>query len=595
MIRPWLVTHKRAYQCKDLNLIVEGRHFSFFAHKKDVSLFRDEERTFYILIDGYVLPRLEYESEDLDSSPADMVFRLFREYDIEWIHRVKGSFNILIVSKDSILIFSDRIGIKKFFYYMKCDQILISNNLKRLTDSMSSFELDLEAIALYALMNHYIDGLTFLKEIFYSLPASKVVVAEDVRIETYWDCEDLMCQEPEPMSFSAFAGKFSLIVKSYLNFLKSRKVALTLTGGLDSRVILAALLNNGIEPRAFSYGNRFSADVVTARRVAGRCGLEFYNHDVQPTRQWFADLADEIVIKGNSLVNPHRAHRLSAIQEEKRVNGIDQIVFGGYMGGEGIRDMFFDGLSISKFTWQYLNQKGDRDALLKTDLGIKGISQSQLDLNRITNILKEQRYFGPDLRTNQFFLSYLVLGGLHHSQDPYLYHHYIKYPVPIFLDIDFLYMIFRSQYNFLYQNYRTSFSLLRRIKSHKLYCQTICLLAPQMADIPFAKKGSYSAREYVDIPLWLLASKRAIRKFAKQKQYPTNFPLETWMTEYVADGLKEMTAIEGIQNIFNMQEINKRFALGPHQKSELYWRSFTNAIFMYLSLKYYGNKEMSLE
>ena len=595
MIKPWLVTYKRVHQCKDLNLIVEGRHFSFFAHKKDVSLFRDEEKTFYVLIDGYVLPRLEYESENLGSSPAEMVFRLFRKYGIEWIHRVKGSFNILVVSKENILIFSDRIGIVKFFYYMKGAEILLSNQLKRLTDSITHIELNPEAIALYALMNHYIDCLTFLKDVFYSFPASRVLVADDVRIETYWDCEDLLHQEHKPVSFGEFAEKFSLIIKSYLNFLKPQKVALTLTGGLDSRAILAALLNNNIEPRAFTYGNRFSADVVTARQVAERCGLEFHNHDVQPTRQWFSDLADEIVMKGNSLVHPHRAHRLSAIKEEKQVNGEDQIVFGGYMGGEGIRSLFFDGLSISKFTWRYLNHDSDRSVLLETYLRENGINQSQMDLNRVEDILQKQRYFGPDVTSNKFFLSYIVLGGLHHSQDPYLFHHYINYPVPIFLDIDFLYLLFGSQYNFLCQNDRSFFSLLRRLKSHELYCQIIWLLAPQMVDIAFYKKGAYSAREYVHSPLWRLATKRVIRNFSKQKQYPTNFPLETWMTEYVTHGLNELTGIERIQNIFNLQEINRQFVLGTHRKNELYWRPFTNAIFTHLSLKYYAAKRVLLE
>lgn len=592
MIKPWLITGKNEQVAGDLDLIVEGRNFNFYAGSADAALFQEGKTKVYILIDGYVSPRLDYASEYQRVAPALMIFRLFQSFGSEWIHAVKGNYNILLVSTERALIFSDRIGIKKFFYHLKDGRFLCSNQLQRLTRIIGAVEINPVAVALYALMNHYIDGLTCLKNVFYSPPAARATVSEDVRIDTYWDCRELLNLERREIPFGDFATTFSNIVNGYVNFLRPRHQTLTLTGGLDSRVILAALLNNGIKPRAFAYGHPLSADVTTARQVAVCTGLEFQNHEVDPTARWFGELADEIVIAGNSLVHPHRAHRLAALREESRINGEDQMVWGGYMGGEGIRNLFFDGLGISQFTFRWLNRRGDEGELLGESLARVFIRPRRQEIDEMMSILRRQRYFGPDDESNRFFLSYLVLGGLFHSQDPCLFHHYVRYPVPVFLDIDFLYLLFRSQFNFLYRAPGPAIAPLKRLKGHELYCQVINILAPEIAHVPFAKRGYYSVKEYTALPLWRLALRRFFRHVINRRRAPVNFPLGKWLTEYVGQVLEEMAMAGQMHEIFNLPDLGRRFHQDRHQPNERYWRPFTNAVFAYLSFKHYSGRGM---
>ncbi len=182
---------------------------------------------------------MKYISDISFFNPEEMVFRLFRDHRSNWIHRVKGSFTILLASRDKINIFSDRIGIKKFFYTNKGSKFSISNQLKHLTET-NYFYPDRESIAIYMLMHQYIDGLTFIKDIFYSPPAACISLGQNFHMENYWDCEELLHCEKTVKSSIEFIEIFSEIVKSYYICLKPKHVALSLTGGLDSRTILSA-------------------------------------------------------------------------------------------------------------------------------------------------------------------------------------------------------------------------------------------------------------------------------------------------------------------------------------------------------------------
>ena len=60
---------------------------------------------------------------------------------------------------------------------------------------------------------------------------------------------------------------FSIVIKSLNNF-KDSEISITLTGGMDSRIILACLLKAGIKPNCLTFGNPNNHDVVLAKKIA---------------------------------------------------------------------------------------------------------------------------------------------------------------------------------------------------------------------------------------------------------------------------------------------------------------------------------------
>jgi asparagine synthetase B (glutamine-hydrolysing) len=67
------------------------------------------------------------------------------------------------------------------------------------------------------------------------------------------------------------------IVTENIENLNDSDISLTLTGGMDSRLILAALLKAGVKPNCFTFGNPESKDVVFAKEISEKLGLAFHN------------------------------------------------------------------------------------------------------------------------------------------------------------------------------------------------------------------------------------------------------------------------------------------------------------------------------
>ena len=121
----------------------------------------------------------------------------------------------------------------------------------------------------------------------------------------------------------------------------------------------------------------------------------------------------------------------------------------------------------------------------------------------------------------QAFYGIFEIGIPHHSQDVHLSAGYWDYPYPVFLDIDFLEMLFRSRYSFLHKD-NSSRNLLKRHGLYSLSMQLQHLLYPGLDLVPFGKRGTYNTREYLMGPLSWSAVK-GFRYVSDRKKYPPSF------------------------------------------------------------------------
>ncbi|MCK5059331.1 MAG: hypothetical protein KAT34_21965 [Candidatus Aminicenantes bacterium] len=581
----WLITNNEHVEITGLELFFKSKQFKVYHKGEGIFSYAIDSDQVSIIIDGCVLPRIDYANEFSGYTPGSLIKELYLRYHLELINYIKGNFVVIIIKGDEFYIFNDRIGIRKFFYFIKGGSFIFSNHFKLLPGKIDR-KIDCESLAIYSLMNHFIDGMTFLKDVFYSKPASKISFNGRITFDSYWNCEELLKRKIEEISYEHFSEKFIGIIKSYIDYLNPGKISLTLTGGLDSRTILAALLHLGVKPGTFTYGNPFSEDVITAKKVAQACGLDHKNYYVKPSVEWFSDLADDIVNKGNSIIHIHRAHRLFAVANPGSSEPDDEILFTGHMGGELIRNFFYDGIIISGFIEDWIKKKSRGKKLIISYLEKNFIKVDNIDIDRLIKILLNQKFSYAELKMNEFYLTFLILAGNYHAQGPNLFGYYKKYPVPIYIDIDFLELIFGSNYNFMSANNRPG-SYIKRIKNHELYCFLINRLSPKLANIPLAKRGYYTPKEFVEDNSFSFLAKRVVRKKFAGHKYPVNFSLDDWMKNYVGSQLKILRNSEIINNFINVEDILNRFNNNKHRTYEKYWRKFTNPIFFYKLFDFY--------
>ena len=138
------------------------------------------------------------------------------------------------------------------------------------------------------------------------------------------------------------ADKLYNIISSEISSCIDSQVSITLTGGMDSRVILACLLKAGIKPNCLTFGNQKAKDVYFAKQLAKAFNLSFHNVvSYPPNKDWYYRWVIETIKRDNGNSHLHRAHRTAAIAEHAE-RYAPQVLFTGHMGGEGIRTFSYN-------------------------------------------------------------------------------------------------------------------------------------------------------------------------------------------------------------------------------------------------------------
>jgi len=539
------------------------------------------------IIEGYVLPRTQYYDQHSKLKQPELIRKLYAKFGLEFIKYIKGIFNILVIIGEHFYIFNDRHSIKKVYVYQNDDQFLISNKLKIISDNID-LQLDTESAVLFCLMEHFIDGTTQFQNVTYSKPATKMVYSKGLTVSSYWKPDQLLNLKIVQYSFYDLADTWKTIIRQYVEYLKPKDVSMTLTGGNDSRMILAALLNIGVKPNAFCFGNPESFDGVVAEEVAKCVDLNYHNYYVaKPTADWFDKYGNKIIKIGNSLINIHRAHRLEAIEREMKNNPNNEMIFGGFMGGEYLKGISYDDYIIPK-----LFRKGEEKNIhhLEDDISDileqKRICFGSIEIDRIYNKFKNLKYLKcKDKKEREFYYLFYHYASIHHSQDPNLFMSYCKYVVNPFMDDDFLDILFSSKYSMLKikNNLKNQF---KRVDQARFQCEIMHRLAPELSDIKFAKKGYYTVNEVLG-NRYAYLFKRFYRYKVNRKYYPPNFTYHKWIREFIEQKLisNESEVLEFI----NIEKLNDVFMDSTNHYDEGSWHLFTNPINIMKNVQYYIN------
>ena len=536
-----------------------------------------------IIIDGYVMPRIAYNQEYANSFNADLVNKAYKKHGSKFVEHVKGMFTIVILEGDSVKVFSDRSGMGKYFTYAEDADYLVTNNLEVIAQNYK-LGVSNEGIALYTLMEHYIDRNTMFKNVLFSCPASRLILTDTVKEDQYWNRAVLQSLKKKKYGFESMAFHYRDILKGYIDCFTPSNITMTLTGGNDSRAILAGLLNIGVKPRTFTFGNPESYDGVVAYRIAKQENLEFSNYyQSNPTVEWFRSKANEIIEMGNSLINIHRAHRLDAIQCEVAKYPETDMIFCGFMGGDYIKGINYDDYITAKIL--HLNEYSQESFEENIDIIAEEnfLVIEKFERSMIEKQLASQTYFSEKEKIDREF-SYVfdVVGCMHDFQDTYIFAKHIPVVVNIYMDIDFLEILFSSQFSMM-QKDNSAQNQLKRMNQPELHCNIINILTPSLSSIEFAKH--YSPEEFLGNKLIYLV-KRIYRNYFGKK-YPESFPYGNWLYDYVTSMLSRLeTEIACLYDTdLGMSALENEECI----TMEKYWHRYTNMINVSENLKFYRN------
>lgn len=560
------------------------RSYSHAGH----TLFYDGREVFVsgetaLFIRGYIVPRNNDYAHYGSTDQAGLAASLYEKYGRSFTGHIKGYFIIIIFTGGKIEVFTDQAGLFRAFYRLSEGRLHLASSAGLLMLTGLNPEFDAVSLGMNALLNRVPLHYTIFREIFKTTCGDSFCIDDGKADRTrYWSPDGLPAyrEESSGPDIDEFADLFRTNTVNFNRFLKPQSGLITLTGGKDSRTILAALLGAGLKPTGLTYGNEKSRDAYYAGILAGEAGIRHIVVRPPGTKEWFESEASRIIDDLNPEINIHRSHRNYAFALAAEETGRNSAFYTGYLGGELLMGIYFDDLIFTDFvktSWETGRITGipgrlaacyfKTDGVL-TDMIAERISMMKSMDGSITGRMKA-------------FHGIFEIGIPHHSQDIYLSAGYWDYPYPCFLDTDFLELLFRSRYSFLRQDNTTR----NPVKRHDLYSLNMRLqhiLFPGLDHVPFGKRGSYNTREYLNGPLcWSVV--KGYRYLADRRMFYPSFAYGESYRLFLIEGLEH--AIESgssVNDFFDTGRALSDLKVSGALTSEKLLHKYSDIVMFYL-------------
>ncbi len=242
--------------------------------------------------------------------------------------------------KKQVKLITDRYGMRVLYYYAKAGDFSWAGDVKGILPlSFVDKTIDETTAPCFLDLGFLLEDHTWFEHIKLLDPAT--VLTFDIEKQSfekhyYWRWSDIKQQQ---ISFDdAVEAVSELMVQAVLKrFTPQEKIGFPLSGGLDSRLLLAAVHkhHSGYKGHAYTFGREGAEDVLIARQVAERAGWEHKLYELTGDN-WFEPRKDKTWIVDGMLSMMHMHGTEFLPQMAGRIgtmmNGYagDVVIGGGY-------------------------------------------------------------------------------------------------------------------------------------------------------------------------------------------------------------------------------------------------------------------------
>ena len=209
---------------------------------------------------------------------AGYLVHLYEEQGEPSLHHLNGMYSGLLLDhrRKKGFLFNDRYGMKRLFLHQGKDALYFASQAKSLLAVLpETREFDARSLAEYFTCGCTLGTQSLYRDIHVLPPASLWVLADGSveKRSIYFDRTDWECQErlDEKRFADAVKDTFPRVVRRYGQ--TSLPMGISLTGGLDSRMLMACLDMKPGEYSCYTFGSMYrdTFDVQIARDIAYAC------------------------------------------------------------------------------------------------------------------------------------------------------------------------------------------------------------------------------------------------------------------------------------------------------------------------------------
>lgn len=274
----------------------------------------NEDKTLCLLMDGKVYGyddekrRLEGKHRFASDGDPEYCLHLYEEFGMQSFERLNGNFVLLIcdLKAGKTVIVNDRNCLRNVYFAAHRGVLVFAPEAKAiLLDGVLEREVDVEALAMSLAHGEFWDDRTLFEAIHFLPPASVLSYTQgQLSLARYWDLHyqpDYALSDGSMVEQLVEATRRAVAIR----MMEPVRYGISLSGGLDSRVVLAAVdAEKRKSVATYTYGPLDCDEVKIGERVARRCGVPHRSVEITPgmilenaeQESWLADGRNSVLV-----------------------------------------------------------------------------------------------------------------------------------------------------------------------------------------------------------------------------------------------------------------------------------------------------------
>jgi asparagine synthase (glutamine-hydrolysing) len=321
----------------------------FLNEREDVTLIFSGE----CFLDSQTGVELRQKGHQIGTDKASWLVHLYEEEGEAFVKRLNGLFSGVLIDqrKQRVFLFNDRYGMERIYWHETADAFYFASEAKALLRVLPELRaFDEKGVAQFLAFGCTMEARTLFRGIA-MLPGGSL-----------WSFENGTCArqgyffpatwESQPvLSAGAFECEFQSTFKRILpRYTETEmKLGISLTAGLDTRMIMAGLPGTARIPICYTYSGQATdtLDTRLAKRVAAACGLEHKTLRIGP--DFLSDFpiwADRTIYTTDGCFGISGAHEIYLSRQARELSPVRLT---GVFGGEILREVStFKPINLSK-------------------------------------------------------------------------------------------------------------------------------------------------------------------------------------------------------------------------------------------------------
>ncbi len=382
---------------------------------------------------------------------------------------LNGSYALVIKTSEIIMSIVDRVRSIPLFYSKTADRFIISDDANYIRDATDAKFNEINGAEF--LVTGYVTGSETLFENIFQIQAGEYILFEinrnnlsATRYFHFWHGD--YYSDPEDILLERLDDVFISVFKRLIDSTKGKQIVVPLSGGLDSRIIVAMLKRLGVKDViCYSYGKKGNLEAEISRSVANALGYKWYFVEYT-NKMWYnvyhsKEMREYERYAGNNSSLPVIQDYLAVKKlKEKDFLKTNAVIIPGHSGdmlaGSWIpnniaiispdENQYINLILSTHYSlWKWNNEKNKNNHLFIKKIKIGIDNYSIYDINSLVNSIesfnfyeRQAKFIINSVRAYEFFgyewriplwdnelIDYFLKLEIKFRIDQYLYQHYI--------------------------------------------------------------------------------------------------------------------------------------------------------------------------